>query len=291
MMARLRDLLRYTGSKTTLLLTIFTMVAVLLLMANQVQAAGTLYLTAKSNSLYTVNTTTAITTTLGTGLCEGLALSENPSTFLYCVNDFDGILYTVATDGSGRTPLTALGCGRDRGLAYNTATGILYGADDGGLSSINTTTGACTTLAALPGNQDTEALAADPDNNLIYGLGNNSNLYVYNVGLNSWSTVGLTSVSSGDDAGLAFDPIDNILYAIEANDNVWSINPANAATTFIGNVGGIGSDYGLTFLPSDIIPTMNEWGMIIFMVLAGLGSIYYLAYRQAGLRRQRRARS
>lgn len=34
--------------------------------------------------------------------------------------------------------------------------------------------------------------------------------------------------------------------------------------------------------PATAIPTMNEWGMIIFMVLAGLGSIYYL-------RRQRRA--
>jgi len=30
------------------------------------------------------------------------------------------------------------------------------------------------------------------------------------------------------------------------------------------------------------IPTMNEWGMIIFLVLAGIGSVYYL-------RRQRRA--
>jgi hypothetical protein len=30
------------------------------------------------------------------------------------------------------------------------------------------------------------------------------------------------------------------------------------------------------------VPTMTEWGMIIFMVLAGLGSVYYL-------RRQRRA--
>jgi len=33
-----------------------------------------------------------------------------------------------------------------------------------------------------------------------------------------------------------------------------------------------------------IIPTMTEWGMIIFMVLAGLWSIYYL-------RRKRRAES
>ncbi len=24
------------------------------------------------------------------------------------------------------------------------------------------------------------------------------------------------------------------------------------------------------------VPTINEWGMIIFMVLAGLGSLYYL---------------
>ena len=27
---------------------------------------------------------------------------------------------------------------------------------------------------------------------------------------------------------------------------------------------------------ADIVPTMNEWGMIIFMVLAGLGSVYYM---------------
>jgi len=32
------------------------------------------------------------------------------------------------------------------------------------------------------------------------------------------------------------------------------------------------------------VPTMNEWGMIIFMALAGLGSVYYL-------RRQRRTES
>jgi hypothetical protein len=29
------------------------------------------------------------------------------------------------------------------------------------------------------------------------------------------------------------------------------------------------------------IPTMTEWGMIIFMVLAGLGSLYYLRRRQS----------
>jgi hypothetical protein len=32
------------------------------------------------------------------------------------------------------------------------------------------------------------------------------------------------------------------------------------------------------------VPTMNEWGIIIFMVLAGLGAIYFI-------RRQKTAKS
>ena len=34
---------------------------------------------------------------------------------------------------------------------------------------------------------------------------------------------------------------------------------------------------------TEAVPTMSEWGMIIFMVLAGLGAVYYM-------RRQRRAK-
>lgn len=43
---------------------------------------------------------------------------------------------------------------------------------------------------------------------------------------------------------------------------------------------------GITFMPSRVtfIPTLNEWGMIIFMTLAGLGAVYYM-------RRQKRAES
>jgi hypothetical protein len=53
-----------------------------------------------------------------------------------------------------------------------------------------------------------------------------------------------------------------------------------------------GLDYALTINgPGNVIsgwelavPTLSQWGMIIFMVLAGLGSVYYL-------RRQRRTES
>jgi hypothetical protein len=31
---------------------------------------------------------------------------------------------------------------------------------------------------------------------------------------------------------------------------------------------------------AEVIPTMNEWGMIIFMMLAGAGAAYYLRRRR-----------
>jgi hypothetical protein len=36
--------------------------------------------------------------------------------------------------------------------------------------------------------------------------------------------------------------------------------------------------------PTQSVPTMNEWGMIIFVVLAGLGAVYYLRRKKAAKR-------
>jgi len=47
-------------------------------------------------------------------------------------------------------------------------------------------------------------------------------------------------------------------------------------------VAGDCADPGICQLDGQAVPTMTQWGMIIFMVLAGLGAVYYL-------RRQRRA--
>jgi hypothetical protein len=58
-------------------------------------------------------------------------------------------------------------------------------------------------------------------------------------------------------------------------------NTTSAITSNESDPGGTASATINVILP---VPTMNEWGMIIFVVLAGLGSVYYL-------RRRRRARS
>jgi hypothetical protein len=44
-----------------------------------------------------------------------------------------------------------------------------------------------------------------------------------------------------------------------------------------GNFTGLA---GLQLMEGRPVPTMTEWGMIIFMVLAGLGAVFYLEKRK-----------
>ena len=67
--------------------------------------------------------------------------------------------------------------------------------------------------------------------------------------------------------------------------NVLAVNTGSIVNTLIA--GDLTSDQGASVVPAIAtvtslsgpttpIPTLNEWGMMIFMVLAGLGSVYYL---------------
>ncbi len=74
-----------------------------------------------------------------------------------------------------------------------------------------------------------------------------------------------------------------------ANGALFRVDPVTGARTLLSDFGS-GAPFGVNpngvavFRQSDppSVLTMNEWGMMIFMALAGLGSVYYL-------RRQRRA--
>ncbi len=56
----------------------------------------------------------------------------------------------------------------------------------------------------------------------------------------------------------------------------------NAALRCLGDqcwqIRTVSSDAGPcdAVVPTESVPTLNEWGVIIFMMLAGLGSVYYL---------------
>jgi hypothetical protein len=63
-----------------------------------------------------------------------------------------------------------------------------------------------------------------------------------------------------------------------------STNPSNFLTSFQANENTY-NVFAIGWWATNVsVPTMTEWGMIVFMLLAGLGSVYYL-------RRQKRANS
>lgn len=249
---------------------------------------GTLFLGDPVDSLHTVNTSTAGTTLVGWGECEGLAPGSD-SSFLFCVND-DNTLYRISTSDGTRTTIGSMGSpAGDRGLAYNVNTGILYGADDEDFGSINTSTGVFTPLASPPGSDpDVECLAADPNQNVVYGVDNDGYLLRYNPVINTWATVGSTGIGEGNDCGLAFDPNAGILYFVDEYGILYRINPNTLALTEIGDTGLVPDDsdldFGLAFVADSspvAVPAMNKWGIIVFMILAGFVIAYYLRSRKS----------
>ncbi len=82
--------------------------------------------------------------------------------------------------------------------------------------------------------------------------------------------------------GLMVDPATGIMYGTIYSDPsyLYQVNTSTGAITQIGTGLGIPYPHGGDILPAaptpTPVPTMTEWGMIIFMVFAGLGSLYYL---------------
>jgi hypothetical protein len=64
--------------------------------------------------------------------------------------------------------------------------------------------------------------------------------------------------------------------------NLGLSSAVNAAWTNVASLTCDNNTYHLYCFQqtTEAVPTMNQWGMIIFMVLAGLGSVYYLRRRK-----------
>lgn len=238
-------------------------VSVMLLIATEVEG-GTLYLADGSN-LYTVDTVTLERTFVGPAPCDGLALSPDPSR-LYCSMSgngaYEGIGFLYSTDLGYRCAcfLTVIEGDADRGLAYNASNSQLYGTDNLSFGMINPATGKFTELASPP--EEPESLAADPINNLIYGMDRGENLIVYDIASDQWSTVGPTGVNDGGKGGLAFDPVFNILYFGERDGDLYRIDPLATppTATLIGTILGDDSSIGLAYSFDSPVPDIKANG-------------------------------
>lgn len=199
------------------------------------------------NGLYELNLTTGTATLVGTGISGttsstiGLTETADPDTL---IGSIWSALARIAADGSGATVVA--GSAGVEALAMNVTSGILYGAINGAMYTLNPTTGVIALTLAAPG-ADVEGLASNRAG-VIYGIsGSTQSLYAYNIAGNSWSVVASTG-RDWDNAGLAYDHIAGVLYAVEATtDALYTINPTTAATTLVGPLGVNGAG-GLAFV-------------------------------------------
>jgi YVTN family beta-propeller protein len=92
------------------------------------------------------------------------------------------------------------------------------------------------------------------------------------------SEINTVNVGSGPN-GIDVHPQDTFVYVTNSNsDTVSEINTATLALTTI-TVGDDPSSFGLLIQPlrqATTVPTMNECGMIVFIILAGIGTVYFM---------------
>ncbi|MCA9710600.1 MAG: hypothetical protein KDK70_32460, partial [Myxococcales bacterium] len=187
------------------------------------------------NGLYELSPVDGSITALGTsGVTSstcGLTYDANTGTLLGS-RPFE--LIEIQTDGSG---FVSLGLVTAEGLAYDALTNTLYGAVNGTFFTIDPSNGAM--LSSLPGpGFDVEGLAFDPNQGIVYGVGDSTSLVAYDVAAGSWSVVGNTGLN-WDSGGLAFDPNTNLLYAVAfaQGTGLYTIDPATAVPTLVGHNG------------------------------------------------------
>lgn len=145
--------------------------------------------------------------------------------------------------------LRSIGSGLVTGLAYDPNNDVLYGINRNfdTLLSINTSTGAGTTIGSLGIDTVAGGLAFDRNSNTLYYNDNtSSSMYSINTTTGAATLIGLNGI--GLMQGLAFDPNSNTLYATSSPTNsLYTINTATGAATLVGPFGVSLNDHGLGF--------------------------------------------
>ncbi len=188
-------------------------------------------------------------------------------------------------------------------LSFQPGTGVLFGlaannsdlgtrcgvggSTGGYLLTINTTNARYTILGRDPGlTNDNGGIAFAPNGTLYFTPCWDHPGFIHTLDTSNGNILTSQALNSGDCyMGLAVRPSDGAIfgsYRYESSDpSIYRINPTTGAETLVGNPGSI-MVADLTFsgqatpTVSKSVPTLNEWGMIIFMLLSGAASIYYL---------------
>jgi len=231
--------------------------ASILVMSRHASAATLLAYDGDNNSLYSIDTATAIATLIGTDFASGdiseielsaggvvYAADTGINTLLHTIDPSTGsvtgtITMTFPMGGNVLTALEFVGSTLYAGLATE---------DEGGEPTILTTvdigTGIVSTVGATGVSSPLGGLAYDVTTSVMYGIsagGSSAELFTIDLSTGSATSVGLVTIdeaSFGGTTALEFGP-DGVLYALPNNNSsitghLLSIDPLTGAATDLG---------------------------------------------------------
>lgn len=250
--------------------------------------AGTLYGAEQTadGDLLDINTVTGSGAPIGNlGFTDvrGLACDPN-SQILYGLNSHSTQLITINTTTGAGTLVgdIGFGVGDVEGLAFDPNTNTLYGGHEtpGVLITINTSTGTGASVGPV-GYDFLEALAFNPDTNTLYGVVTDSGQILITINTSTGAGTPVGAIGFDDVEGLGFDPDTDTLYGVTDEEQLITINTSTGAGTLVGVIGDTQTE-GLTVCystSSSSIPTINQWGMVVFILLMGAGAVFFIRRR------------
>jgi hypothetical protein len=257
--------------------------------------ASTLYVAdTDSKSLYSLSTANGAPTLIGS---FGVGSPRLIADLAYDAND--DILYATTTDSQNLcsinrttgavTTIGHLGVSLMHGLAYDNATGILYGAStanggNGGFYRINTTSGQATFIGYIGinvGGDWVSGLAFNPANGVLYGCITGPDYLGGLVTINTSTGHGTLIATTQPLTDLDFQPGTGILYGIDNGeglypDGLYTINTSTGQAALVGYTGLV-NELGLAFAP------VPEPGTLSLAGVAVLGGILH-RYRNRNLK-------
>ncbi|MFG0285046.1 MAG: DUF6923 family protein, partial [Phycisphaerales bacterium JB039] len=183
--------------------------------------------------------------------------------------DGGGKLWEIdPASGASLDVATITGAGLINGLAFDNATGTLYGisALSGQIYRIDRGSGAATAIGSPLGGS-MSGLAFNDDDRMLYATNDGpgaTQLMRINPATGAGEVVGSLGLGASDCDGLAYCADDGMLYTLDdATDTLYRVNPATGAGVAIGSTGSpFDVDFGLACVTETCRVDLNGDGLL-----------------------------
>jgi YVTN family beta-propeller protein len=211
-----------------------------------------------SVSMYTIDATTGVLTSIGLIASEGRAISvavhpsgkfayvvdgssgfpgESDNVSMYAINTTTGTLTSLGTVGAGAFP-SAIAIDPSGKFAYVTNSN----SNDVSMYTINSDTGALTSMGPIAAGTDPISVAVDPTGKFVYVTNSGSNdvaMYTINATTGALTSIGTIAAELGP-TSIAITPSGKFAYVTNSGSNsvsMYSIDSARGALTLIRTIG------------------------------------------------------